>query len=194
MDKWTKCGIYNAMKYYPDIKRNEVIIHATTWKNFKNIMLSEMHAQSCPTLCDPMDYSPTPSPYPDSSVHEILQARILEWVAMSFSRESSHPGIKSASFASPGLIGGFFTTSATWEACLVTWKSKSKVAQSCPTLCGHMDCSLLGSSIHGIFQTRVLERVSISFSRGSFQPRDWTQVSRIAGRCITIWATREACS
>ena len=46
-----------------------------------------MHAkllQSCPTLCDPMDYSP-----PGSSVHGILQARILEWVAMSSSRGSS---------------------------------------------------------------------------------------------------------
>ena len=41
-------------------------------------------AQSCPTLCDPMDCSP-----PGSSVHEIFQARILEWVASSFSRESS---------------------------------------------------------------------------------------------------------
>ena len=48
-------------------------------------------AQSCPTLCDPVDCSP-----PSSSVHGILQARILEWVAISFSRGSSRsdPGIK----------------------------------------------------------------------------------------------------
>ena len=45
-----------------------------------------VHAQSCLTLCDPMDCSP-----PGSSVHGILQARILEWVAISFSRGSSHP-------------------------------------------------------------------------------------------------------
>ena len=51
--------------------------------------------------------------------------------------------------------------------------------------------SLPGSSVHGIFQARVLEWVSISLSRGSSQPRDWTQVSRIAGRHFTIWATRE---
>ena len=44
-------------------------------------------AQLCPTLCDPMDYSP-----PDSSVHGISQARILEWVPMSSSRGSSQPG------------------------------------------------------------------------------------------------------
>ena len=46
-------------------------------------------AQSCPTLCDPMDCS-----LPGSSVHGILQARILEWVAFPFSRESSQPGIE----------------------------------------------------------------------------------------------------
>ena len=55
-----------------------------------------------------------------------------------------------------------------------------------------MDCSLPGFSIHGILQARVLEWVAISFSKGSSQPRDRTQVSHTAGRCCTIWATREA--
>ena len=67
----------------------------------------------------------------------------------------------------------------------------SEVAQSCPTLCDPMDYSPPGSSIHRIFQGRVLEGVVISFSRGSSRPRDWTQVSRIAGRHFTVWATRE---
>ena len=71
---------------------------------------------------------------------------------------------------------------------LLKW---SEVAQSCPTLCDHMDCRLPGSSIHGIFQARVLERVVTSFSRGSSQPRDWTQIFCIAGRHFTIWATWE---
>ena len=62
----------------------------------------------------------------------------------------------------------------------------------CPTLCDPMDCSLLGSSIHGIFQARVLEWVAIYFSRGSSWPRDGTCVSRIVGRHFTVWATREA--
>ena len=44
----------------------------------------------------------------------------------------------------------------------------------------------------GLFQARVPEWVAISFSRGSSQPRDWAPVSRIAGRCFTLWATREA--
>ena len=47
-----------------------------------------------------------------------------------------------------------------------------EVAQSCPTLCDPIDCSPPGSSVHGIFQARVLEWVAISFSRGSSQPRD----------------------
>ena len=46
-------------------------------------------------------------------------------------------------------------------------ESESEVTQSCPTLCDPMDCSLPGSSVHGIFQARILEWVAISFSRGS---------------------------
>ena len=53
------------------------------------------------------------------------------------------------------------------------------------------DYSLPGSSIHGIFQARILEWVAFSFSRTSSQPRDWTRVSLIVGRRFTIWATRE---
>ena len=71
-------------------------------------------------------------------------------------------------------------------------KVKVLVSQLCPTLCDPIDCSLPGSSIHGIFQARILERVAIPFFRGSFQPRDLTQVSCIAGRFFTIWATTEA--
>ena len=67
----------------------------------------------------------------------------------------------------------------------------SEVAQSCPTLCDPMDCSLPGSSVHGIFQAIVLEWIATSFPRGSSQPRDWTQVSHIVDRHLTVWATRE---
>ena len=49
--------------------------------------------------------------------------------------------------------------------------------QSCPTLCDPMDCSLPGSSVHGILQATTLEWVAISFSRGSSQPGDQTRVS-----------------
>ena len=62
-----------------------------------------------------------------------------------------------------------------------------KVTQSCQTGCHPMDCA-----VHGILQARILEWVAIPFSRWSSQPRDWTQVSRIAGGFFTSWATREA--
>ena len=53
-----------------------------------------------------------------------------------------------------------------------------------------MDCSLPGSSVYGILQARILKWVAISFSMGSSQPRNRTQVSCIAGRFFTNWATR----
>ena len=89
--------------------------------------------QSCLTLCDPIDGSPPGFPVPG-----ILQARTLEWVAISFSIS-------------------FFLSS-------MKVKSESEVAQLCLTLCDPMDCSLLGSSIHGIFQARVMEWGAIAFS------------------------------
>ena len=63
------------------------------------------------------------------------------------------------------------------------------VAQLCLTLCNPMDCSLSGSSVHGILQARILEWVAMPSSRGSSQPKDQTQVSRIPCRFFTIWAT-----
>ena len=86
--------------------------------------------QSCPTQCNPIDGSPPGSPVPG-----ILQARTLEWVAISFSNAWK------------------------WKV-----KSESEVAQSCLTFSDLIDCSLPGSSVHGIFQARVLEWVAIAFS------------------------------
>ena len=87
--------------------------------------------QSCPTLCDPIDSSP-----PGSSVPGILQARILERVAISFSNA--------------------------WKWKVKAAAAKS--FQPCPTLCDLIDGSPLGSSIPGILQARILEWVAISFS------------------------------
>ena len=67
----------------------------------------------------------------------------------------------------------------------------AKSLQSYSTLCIPMDSNPPGSSVHWILQTRMLEWVAIPFSRGSFWPRDWTQVSYTAGRFFTSWATRE---
>ena len=70
--------------------------------------------------------------------------------------------------------------------------TESEVAQSCLTVCDPVDCSPPGSSIHGILQARILAWVAISFSRGSSQPRDRTQVSHIAGRRFNLYTTRVA--
>ena len=62
-----------------------------------------------------------------------------------------------------------------------------EVTRSLLTLCDPMDYT-----VHGILQARILECVAIPFSKGSSQPRDQTQVSLIAGRFFTSWATKEA--
>ena len=67
------------------------------------------------------------------------------------------------------------------------WRGEVKVAQSCPTLCDPKDYT-----VHGTLQARTLEWVALPFSRGSSQPRDWTQVFCIASRFFTSWTTREA--
>ena len=86
--------------------------------------------QSCPTVCNPIDSSPPGSPVPG-----ILQARTLEWVAMSFS-----------------------------NACKWKVKSESEVAQLCPTLHDPIDGSPPGSPAPGILQAKTLEWVAIFFS------------------------------
>ena len=65
------------------------------------------------------------------------------------------------------------------------------ILQLCRTLFDPMDYNPPGSSVHGISQARIVEWFAISLSRVSYQPRDWTWVSRIASRLFTIWATRE---
>ena len=112
-------------------------------------------------------------------VHGILQARILEWVAIPFSRGSSWP----RDWTQVSHIADRVST--IWS----TRKKESESSQLCQPLWYPIVCSLPGSSIHGLFQARILEWVAISSPRGSSQPRDETQVSRIAGRFYTVWPT-----
>ena len=85
-----------------------------------------------------LDCSPT-----GSSVFVIFQARILDQVAISYSRESPQPGIEPISLASPALAGRFFTTSATWEACfLIVIVVVHSLAKLCLTICSPMGCSM----------------------------------------------------
>ena len=96
---------------------------------------------------------------------------------------SSYPN-SFAKFSDPNLSAK--------SACFWLWNWKVKVIRWCPTLCNPMDCSLPGSSIHGILQSRIFEWVAIPFCRGSSQPKDQTQVSCIAGKSFTVWVVREA--
>ena len=79
----------------------------------------------------------------------------------------------------------------------VTMKSKSclcvhaKSLQSCPTLWGPMDCSLPGSSVRTIFQSRILEWAAMSFSRGSSWLRDWTCDCYVS--CMGRWILYHSC-
>ena len=66
------------------------------------------------------------------------------------------------------------------------------VAKLCPTLCDSVNCSLPSSYVHLILQARILDWLANPFSRGSSRPRNWTQVSCIAGKFFTIWANKEA--
>ena len=75
------------------------------------------------------------------------------------------------------------------------WKElevKVFIAQLCLTLCGPRDYSPPGSTVREILQATILEWVATPFSRGSFPPRNQTQVSYITDRFFTVWATREA--
>ena len=114
---------------------------------------SESWTQSCPTLCDHTDCSP-----PGSSVHGILQARILEWVDILFSRGPSWPRNQTQVSC---IAGGFFICRAI---------RKALVPQLYMILCDSMDCSPTGFSVHGIIQVRITEWIAISFSRGSSRP------------------------
>ena len=100
----------------------------------------------------------------------------------------------------PGFFLSYATQWAGWpwtrhlislNFIILIWRLHVLVVQSCPTLCDPMDCSLPGSSVHGIFQARILEWIAISFSKESSQPRDWTWSPALQANS-TIWATREA--
>ena len=80
---------------------------------------------------------------------------------------------------------GYVVTDA-WMPCKDYWPLDMLVTQSCLTLWDPMDRSLLGSSVHGIFQARILAWVAMPSSRGFSQPRDQTQVSSIAGTRFTV--------
>ena len=112
--------------------------------------------QSCQTLCDPIDGSPL-----DSSVPGVLQARILEWVAIPFFKGSFWPRDWTQVYC---IADGFFTTEPPGKPTCHYAAAAAKSLQSCPTLCDPIDGSPQGSPVPGILQARTLEWIAISFS------------------------------
>ena len=130
-------------------------------RNMECVHTKSLHL--CLTLCNAMDCR-----WPGFSVHGILQARILEWVAIPSSR-----GIFLAQGSNSHLLS------------LLHWQVGILPPAPPGTLWPL-------STVHGILQARILEWVAFPFSRGPSQARDSTQVSHIAGGFFTSWARREA--
>ena len=83
---WKRNNLPEKRGYQGTFTIRKIIVMIMVFGEDLQLQVKVLIAQLCPTLCDPMDCSP-----PDSSVHGILQARILEWVAIPFSRCSSQP-------------------------------------------------------------------------------------------------------
>ena len=132
---------------------------------------------SCIQVCDPVDYS-----LPGSSVYGILQARILEWVAMPSSRGSSQPRGWTCGFLHvPALAGRFFTTSATWKAPIITSHGYYHPNYTCINKAGNCSsCTAKLGGAHVCFSSRVLSLVRLlnseALATSSF-PYSWAITS-----------------
>ena len=122
------------------------------------------------------------------SSHSLKDMNVVQAVTLyldSSSTRTHHPAagaggtVRQEPHGSSPFLNRISVSMQSWD------RRVSLVIRSCLTLCDPMDCSPPGFSVHGIFQARILEWVAISYSRGSSQPRDRTQVSCIAGRFFT---------
>ena len=94
-------------------KAKMFVVNLVSLDTVKNIRINTgvQCTQSCPTLCDTIDFS-----LPGSSLHEIFQERELEWVTIYYSRESSHPRDQTHISWISWIASGIFMTSTTWDA------------------------------------------------------------------------------
>ena len=152
--------------------------------------------QSCPTLCNHMNCST-----PGFSVNGLLQARILEWGAIAFSDKPSLGGNEKkfwrwrlmmiTYWVNVVYATELYTKLLQWWI-LLYFCCCCSVTKLCLTLWDPMDCNPPGFPGHGISQTRTLEWVAISSSRGSSWPRDQTPASCIGRWILYHWAARKA--
>ena len=113
-----------------------------------------------------------------ATVHGVAKSQTwLKWLIMHVCNKSSH-----CLLMSPFLS----MNTSRYKEFKSLVQSRAYVLSCVLALCDPMDCSLPGSSVHGISQARILEWVAISCSRGSSQSRDWTHVFCLAGRFFTI--------
>ena len=126
---------------------------------------------------------------------------VLLWSLWICSRATDTLGQPSPTFLVPGTVFRGDNFSIEWRWVGEQFQDNSSAlhflllrvpAQSCPTVCDPLDCSLSGSSVHGILQARILEWVAISFSRASSWPRVPTHISCISRQILYRWATWEA--
>ena len=117
----------------PGIERRSPALQADT-------LPSEPPGKLCPTLCDTVDFS-----LPGTSLHGILQARVLEWVAISFSRDLPDPGIEPGS---PTSEADALTSEPPGKPHQFSSVQFISVAQSCPTLCDPMNRRAPGLPVH----------------------------------------------
>ena len=153
-------------------------------------------AQSYPTLCDPTDCSP-----PGSCVHRIVQARIQEWVAFPSPGYLPDPGIKPRSPAlqadslpsePPGKPSLCSTIKQNEEIRRSSLLDRSLLVTLYPTFCYPVDCSPLGSFIHGIFQARILEWVChLLLQKKGFFDQESNQATEVRAPNPNHWTTRE---
>ena len=156
----------------------------------QNVSQFSSVAQSCPTLCDPVNCS-TPGLPVHHQFPEFTQTHVHR---VGDTTQPSHPlSSPSPPAPNPSQHQHFQISSmgkiSLFKNCYVwcVW-----VVHSCLTVCHPTDCSPPGSSVQGILWARILERVAIPLSRGSSRPRYWTWVSCIEGKFFTVWATRGA--
>ena len=136
--------------------RRFIIVSALQMKKLiHRLAVCAKSLQMCPTLCEPVDCS-----LPGSSIHGILQARILEWVAMPSSRDLPDLGIEPTSLTTPALAGRFFTIRVTWEVYIGLAKitqfnnrRDSFQSQVCPTSESELFTTLLAPCIAFWFYT-----------------------------------------
>ena len=127
---------------------------------------------------------------PGSFLSMGFQARVLTWVAIPFSRDSSRPWDGARESCISCVAGRFFARWATWEAQTFQCTSVGRSDMSYSL----QPSGLWASSFLCPWNSpsSTFEWAAISSSRGSSWPRDQTQVFCIAGRFFTVWATREA--